>query len=152
MKKHIVTILFLFISCQSTMFAEQHLANDSKAVSSDYVEDYISVSVENSYLSTFRGDTSFYIDVVLEILNKNKIVTCWGRPIVLEDSFGNDLGRYTPGSAGNLRPGSKRLVILKYSILPLDNTEYLILKVPEKVFGNSKSFELKIWFNSQKVG
>ena len=70
------------------------------------------------------------------------------------DNFGNDLGfkRISPDKYNDkegwqekgLRPREEKLFTIKFRIKPLENTEYLLLKIPRKTFGNVNPFELKI--------
>lgn len=71
--------------------------------------------------------------------------------IDLSDNFGNNLGyksihpRYTgKNTEEGLRPGEEKIFTLEFGNKPLESTNYLFLKVPEKVFGNVNPFELKI--------
>lgn len=41
-------------------------------------------------------------------------------------------------------PGTEKLFTLEFGNKPLESTNYLLLNVPEKVFGNVSPFELKI--------
>lgn len=129
------------------------------AVSDTYQEDDILVSFKRAYLkkSYLSSSEVFCIDLNIKILADSKIVrpANWSRygfsKIQLLDNFENTLGfqSVSPRYQGKkteigLRPGEEKIFTLEFGNKPLESTNYLLLKVPEKVFGNVNPFELKI--------
>lgn len=123
-----------------------------------YQEEDVSVSFERAYLDKdYFSRVFFYIDINLKVLGNSKII----RPanhsrygfcrIQLLDNFGNDLGfesispRYDGGKTETgMRPSEEKTFTLEFANEPLKSTEYLVLKIPKKTFGNTEPFELKI--------
>jgi hypothetical protein len=158
MKKHIF-IAFLSIALfRGFLFAEINSVPDSNTsqppISDTYQEEDVLISFNGAYSKTdYYG---FYIELNLKILASNKII----RPdtdsyrvmyIKVLDNFGNDLGfvGISPlcqdiSTAKGLSPGEEKIFTIKCSNKPLKNTEYLLLKIPEHIFGNVNPFELKI--------
>lgn len=143
--------LILFLSC--TLIAYSY-----GAVSDTYQEDDISVSFKRAYLNkSFLYSSEFCIELKLKVIAKDKIIrprTNYRSEYVklhLSDNFGNDLGfrstsptYYGKNTEIGLRPGEEKIFTLGFSNKPLESADYLLLKVPEKVFGNINPFELKI--------
>jgi len=171
MKKHIF-IAFLSIALfQGFLFAEIDSVPDSNtsqsSISDAYQEEDVLISSNGAYSKTEydhveRSETEYcYVELNLKILADNKIIRPDTGPyrvmhIKVLDNFGNDLGfvGISPlcqdiSTAKGLRPGEEKIFTIKFSNKLLKNTEYLLLKIPEHIFGNVNPFELKIVnFNS----
>ncbi len=101
-----------------------------------------------SFYRAVTGKHDYIIGLKIKSLSENKIIELgrqW-RAIQVIDNFGNDL-HYTdilPTPSGNLRPRDEKTFLITFSIKPLDNTEYLLIKIPSDIFGNKNPFELII--------
>ena len=134
---------FADLAEQSPNLAEQAVA---------YQEEDVLISFNRAYSKTDKYGDNYYIELKLKILADNKIIKLntskYARynKIQVLDNFGNDLqyiGTY-PISFDSLRPGDEKLFTIKFRIKPLENTKYLLLKIPSGSLGNRNPFELKI--------
>jgi hypothetical protein len=124
-------------------------------ISDTYQEKDVFVSFKRAYSKTDNYGSQFCIELNLKVLAENKII----RPskyvygIYILDNFGNDLNvvSLAPRYCESFRPGEERLFVITFSIKPLDNTKFLLLQIPEGIFGNKNPFELKI-FNTGLSG
>ncbi len=116
-----------------------------------YQDEDVLISFNRTYSKTGSNGDKFFIELKLKILANNKIISIF-TPVGIKvlDNFGNDLQYLiaSPFFSGNLRPGEEKLLTIGFSIKPLENTEYLLLKIPGGInysgLGNIKPFELKI--------
>lgn len=121
----------------------------SQFISDTYQEEDVRISFNRAYCRTDNYTSQFCIELNLKVLSENKII----RPsryiygIYVLDNFGNDLNviNMAPRYCDTLRPGDKKLFIITSSIMPLNNTKYLLLQIPKGIFGNVNPFELKIF-------
>jgi len=165
MKKHIF-ITFLSVALfQGFIFAEIASVPDSDTsqssikevfdpikegaiLVSDYQDEDVLISFSRAYSKTdYKKGDEFFIELKLKILANNKIIKLpYPVGILVLDNFGNDLQEISTGPfcSDSLRPGDEKLFTIKFSIKPLENTEYLLLKIPRSIFGNVNPFELKI--------
>jgi len=125
-----------------------------------YQDENVSISFKRAYRD--NKDSVFFIELSVQVLSTNKIIwpktysNYWYANIKLVDNFGNSLGfdrkgfmSITPRYYGTetevgLRPSETEIFTIKFNNIPLPNTEYLILTVPPKTFGNINQFEIKI--------
>ncbi len=128
------------------------------AVSDTYQDDDVSVSFKRAYLKkAYLGSSEvFCIDLNITILAENKIIRFYTKPVSTQinifDNFGNDLDCSGISDGYNhysifetvMRPGEEKIFRIRFSVKPLESTEYILLKIPKKTFGNVSSFELKI--------
>lgn len=151
--KKIAVFLFLLgaaVSIHKVSAAELSQTSAlSRFISDTYQEEDILISFNRAYIKTDNYASQFCIELNLKVLSANKII----RPckyiygIYLLDNFGNDLNvvSMAPRYCDILRPGDRKLFIITSSILPLDNTKYILLQIPKGIFGNANPFELKIF-------
>ena len=136
-------------------FADLIDSNTSQSsISGTYQDEDVLISFNRAYSKTDKYGDNFYIELKLKILADNKIIKLntskYARynKIQVLDNFGNDLDYSSiepyPSPSDSLRLGEEKLFTIKFSIKPLENTEYILLKIPETFFGNVNPFELKI--------
>lgn len=118
-------------------------------ISDTYEEDDVLISFNRAYSKTDNYGSKYFIELNLKVLTENKIIkpSRYIYGIYVLDNFGNDLNvtGMAPRYYECLRPGDEKLFIITFSIKPLDNTKYLMLKIPKGIFGNVNPFELKIF-------
>jgi len=152
--KKIAVFLFLLAAgatCTRTAKAEElvRISPLPQFISDTYQEKDILISFNRAYRRTDNYASQFCIELNIRVLSENKILKpdkyIYG--IYLRDNFGNELNvvNMAPRYFDTLRPGEKRLFIITASIMPLDNTKYLLLQIPRGIFGNLNPFELKIF-------
>lgn len=159
MKKIFVLVFFLSILTLPIHKAVSGELNSASAlpqfISDTYQEKDVFVSFKRAYSKTDNYGSKFCIEVNLKVLAENKIIkpSKYIYGIYVLDNFGNDLNviNMAPRYCESLRPGEERLFVITFSIKPLENTKYLLLQIPEGIFGNKNPFELKI-FNTGLKG
>ena len=157
--KIFVLVFFLNILAPSVLKAasEEFYSNSAlpQFISDTYQEKDVFISFKRAYSKTDNYGSKFCIELNLKVLAENKIIkpSKYIYGIYVLDNFGNDLNviNMAPRYCESLRPGEERLFIITFSIRPLDNTKYLLLQIPEGIFGNKNPFELKI-FNTGLKG
>jgi hypothetical protein len=125
--------------------ADEEAAKSS--ISVVYQDEDVLISFNRSYRET-EATAYFCVELKLKIVANNKFIRPYSfvREKEVLDNFGNDLqyiGTY-PISFDSLRPGDEKLFTIKFRIKPLENTKYLLLKIPSGSLGNRNPFELKI--------
>lgn len=173
MKKHIFIAFLLIALFQGFLFAEIDSVPDSNtsqsSISDTYQEEDVLISFNGAYSKgAYNKGDRFYIELKVKSLADNKIIKSERFDSVIVnvqvlDNFGNDLGfipmdlnQYDyerglirPKYEQSLRPKEEKFFTIEFRIKPLENTEYLLLKIPRHTFGNVNPFELKIVnFNS----
>ncbi len=140
----------------ATIYAAEENQTTNTDIPGSYEDEDVSVSFVKAYIK--HDDDHYFIDLISKVLSDHKIVKPDNHRsfVDLVDNFGNSLGFNRKGYGNiepsyygtsheiGLRPGEEKIFTIKYSNLPLATTEYLILSVPERTFGNANPFRLKI--------
>jgi hypothetical protein len=150
MIKHIFITFLSLALFQGFLFAKSVRSPDipdSNTLQSSVSDTYQDEDVLISFNRAYSEADKCYVTLTLKILANNKIIRLNYKLRYIEvlDNFGNNLqydriGNYPSDS---LRPGDEELVRINFSIKPLENTKYLLLKIPSNSFGNINDFELK---------
>jgi hypothetical protein len=148
--------IFVVIGGSDTALAEPDETSGLPQFLSDiYQEDEVSISFHRAYSKTDNYGSKFCIELNVKVLAKNKIIkpSRYVYGIYVLDNFGNDLDvtDMVPRYCDSLMPGEEKLFIITFNIRPLKNTKYLLLKIPNGIFGNKNPFELMI-FNTGSKG